>query len=134
MQDLITYLASLNWQHIGLVLGSFLAAGGGLSTLIQLLKRLRKWESAAFIQLMVGVFSLLAALADYILTNNNSGLSNVFGSVWPSLIVAAMFMHRVAINPLTKLIEGQIMSTLKDAKAYRSEKASVAPPPPDQFN
>lgn len=141
LQHIINYLSTVNYAQAGETITSFLAAGGGLSVLIQLLKRTRKWESSSFIQLMLGAFGLLAATADVVIKHSGSGdpLALLFGHVWPTLVVAAMVMHRLAINPLTNLVEKSIVSTLKDAKAYRAEKATVAPPvivepPVDQFN
>ena len=139
MQNLINYLSTVDFSHLGAVIGSFLAAGGGLAGVIQFLKRLRNWDNAAFIQLMVATFGLVAAAADVIIrhSNSNDPLALLFGHVWPTLLVAATIMHRVAINPLTKLIENSIGSTIKDAKAYRAEKQPPVTEPPvvtDQFN
>ncbi len=90
---------------------TYLAAGGGVSAALQLFKKLRKWERGAWIQFVLAVFSALAAIADYVIDNNTSGaIPTIFGDMTPKILVAALLMHRIAINPLTKLIEKTIQT------------------------
>jgi len=137
--NLIVIINNIDWSSVALTVTGFLAAGGGLSAFIELLKRVRKWESGAFIQLMLGVWTLLAAVAEYIVTNTNAAdpLARLFGSLWPSLFLSAVVMHRAAISPVSRLIVAKLAER-KDFKetvrAYRAEKEAKSVDQPEQFN
>lgn len=125
-----------NWQT---VLG-YLLAGGGVSTVLQFIKRLRKWDNAAWIQSVLFLFSALAALSDYIINDYaTSPLTTTFGNIAPKIFVAALVMHRVAVSPLFKLAEKGLEASLakfgtirRDGLIYRVLKktpAEAAPSP-----
>ncbi len=122
---LVTYTLDYlqaNWTTIT----AYLAAGGGVSVLLQLFKRLRKWESKAWIQFVLAVFSGLAATADYIISNyNTSPLSQIFGDMAPKILVAALLMHRIAVNPISKLVEKYVQGLVTKAATKAANRVSV---------
>lgn len=133
MPYLLHYLAR-NWETI---LG-YLLAGGGVSTVLQFIKRLRNWDNAAWIQSVLFLFSGLAALADYVLNDYaTSPLTTTFGNIAPKILVAALVMHRIAVSPLFKLGETWLESALakfgtvrRDGLIYRVLKKAPAPADP----
>ncbi len=100
---------------------AYLAGGAGVSALLQLFKKLRKWESKAWIQTVLAIFSGLAATADYVINNYaTSAMPTIFGDMAPKILVAALLMHRVAVNPLTKVAE----KAIKNYISTRAEKVA----------
>ena len=94
-----------NWTTIL----AYLGAGGGLSIALQFAKKLRKWESSAWIQFVLGIMTVLTSSADYYINNyTTSPATRILGDLAPKLFVAAVVMHRIAVNPLTKVLENNL--------------------------
>jgi len=105
---------------------TYLGAGGGISLALQFLKKLRHWEKSAWIQFVLGVFTVLASTADYVINNYSTGpIPTIFGDMAPKLLAAAMIMHRVAVSPLTKLIQKQIQNMVTRAAVKAADSVSV---------
>lgn len=115
--NFIGHYASQNWDTIL----TYLLAGGGISVALKFLSRLRKWESAAWKEFVLGLFSAVAALSNWIINNYATSPLASLGNVGPRILVAAMFMHRVAVNPLTSLLENKVAFYLKAGKYYKEE-------------
>lgn len=105
-------------NYAGILL--FLAAGGGLSILLELFKRMRNWERSSWIQFVLLVMTSISIIADYILTNNHQFVS-YFGTFAPALFTAATFMRYVTTKPLFKLTERLLEDWLKPYKLGKVE-------------
>lgn len=120
MQNSLTFIVHYANQNWGTIL-TYLLAGGGVSVALKFMSRLRKWESAAWQELVLGVFSAVAALSNWIINNYATSPLASLGNVGPRILVAAMFMHRVAVNPLTSVLEKKVLFYLKAGKFYKEE-------------
>lgn len=102
-----------HWQ----VIGTYLLAGGGISVVLQFVKKLRKWESKAWIEFVLGFLTTLTATADYVVNNYvTSPLPTIFGDFAPKILLAALLVHRIAVSPLTKFVEKQVVPFVFDLK------------------
>lgn len=121
LQNGVSYIAANSTAIV-----AYLAAGGGISVALQVLKKMRKWERSAWIQFVLAVFSVATAAADYVINNYTTGpVPQIFGDMAPKILVAAMLMHRIAINPLSKLIEQQVQGMIKRAAVKAADNVSV---------
>lgn len=103
---------------------AYLAAGGGVSLVLQFIKKLRKWDNKSWIQLVLGAFTVVAATADYVINNYaTSPLSTIFGDQAPKILAAAMIMHRIAINPASKSIEKWLNNQIQAAAVKVADTA-----------
>lgn len=125
---IVNYLQA-NWDTIG----TYLLGGAGVSVIVKLIDKFRKWEKGTWKEIAVGVVSALGATTDWIINNYHTSPLATLGNVGARLYVAAVFMHRVLVNPLTKLVENNLIGTWKDAAAYRAEKAAATPPTDSTF-
>src|SRR5882757_2203964 len=103
--EVFNYLRNLFTTH-WLVILTYLGAGGGVSITLQVIKKLRKWDSKAWIELVLGIMASLTATTEYIINNyTTSPLPTIFGDFAPKILLASLLVHRILVSPLTKSIE-----------------------------
>jgi hypothetical protein len=111
---ILTYLHTFVITHWTVIL-TYLATGGGISVVLQFLKRLRKWESSAWIELALGIMTSLTAITNYVISNYaSSPLPTIFGNYAPKILVASLIVHRLLVSPLFKLVEQRFIPYIKD--------------------
>ena len=71
----------------------------------------------------------LTAAADYVVNNYiTSPLPTIFGDFAPKILLSALLLHRLAVSPLTKLVERHLVpffAVLKTTKAqFRADRAA----------
>ncbi len=130
--ELLQYLHDFSATHWEVIL-SYLGAGGTISVLLQFVKKLRRWDSGAWIQFVLVTMTSVAATANYVINNYiTSPLPTIFGNFAPKILLAALIVHRLAVSPLSKLIEQKFIPfliTLKQAvNQLEAEKNPAAQP------
>lgn len=128
--QVLTYLQNLIITHWTVIL-TYMSAGGGISVLLQFMKRLRKWESSAWIEFALGTMTSLTAATNYVINNYiTSPLPTIFGDLAPKILVASLVTHRLLVSPLSKLIEQRLVPWVVDLKKaiaeLKAEKATVS--------
>lgn len=131
VHQILSYLLNLVISHWSTVL-AYTGAGGGVSVLLQFLKKLRKWESGAWIQLVLGIITTATAASAYIIRNyTTSPLPTIFGNFAPKILVAALVVYHLAVSPLSKYIEKNLVPFFTAIKSQVAQlKAEKTPPTP----
>lgn len=126
--NLISQIPKSDWT----ALGAFLAAGGGVSVVLQVIKHFKSIDSAAISRALLATFSFMTAAVNYILYTPGSSLS-VLASHTAIVMTAAHVWYWFTVGPAYKWL----VTLLNDAENYRSMTApqptSVAEQPPEQF-
>lgn len=106
---------------------SFLGASTAVATLLQILKhKLNFADAQKLIVFVLGVFSTVAASADYLISNaSTSPLPTILGN-GSKLMALAVIVHRFAVSPAYDKVVNGLGSLIKDANTYRE---SVKPLP-----
>lgn len=126
MQGIIHYFTSLPPATWTTVL-SYVGGATGIATFLQIIKRKYKIDGPKLISFLLGVFSLIASGADYLISHvATSPLPTIFGN-GSKLLAAAFFVHRFAVSPVSAWIEKQLLSIISDAATYRSMTSAKQP-------
>lgn len=125
--QVLNYLQNLLVTHWEVIL-SYLGAGGSVSVVLQFVKRLRKWESTAWIEFVLGTMTSITAATNYIINNYvTSPLPTIFGNFAPKILLASLLVHRILVSPLSKLIEQKLIPWIANLKMAIAElKAAKA--------
>lgn len=123
MHQIIHYLTSQP-SSTYTTLFSFLGGSTLVATVLQLVKhKLNIAEAKSLVTFLLGMFSFVAAFADYILSATSQN-PTALGKNTAILIAGAVFIHRFAVSPAYTKIVGGLGGLIKDAETYR---ASVKP-------
>lgn len=123
MHQVLSYAVhylSTNWSSIG----TYLLAGGGVSLFVKFIDKFRKWEKSGIKEAAVAVVSGLTALTNWIINNYATSPLASLGNVGARLYVAAVFMHRLLINPLSNTIEAKLFNGASSFATMRQEAAT----------
>lgn len=119
--QLLIYIQNIILTHWTVIL-SYFGAGGGIATALQFVKRLRKWESTAWIEFVLGLMTTATAAANYIISHyTTSPLPTIFGNFAPKILLAALITHRILVSPLSALIEKKLVPWVTEFKMAVAE-------------
>lgn len=127
MHSILNYLTSLpssDWTTLLAIFGG----STGIATILQIVKRKLHIDSAKVISALLGVFSLVTSLANYIVGNVSTSPLPTVGKLTAYLLTGAFFVHRYAVSPLSAKIEKSLLSVVADANAYRAAKSAPGAP------
>lgn len=131
MQNWINILTNLPHSDYTALL-AFIAAGGGVSVALQVIKHFKGINSQAISRTLLTIFSYVVAAANYILSTPSRSLSVLFAHT-AIIMSAAHVVYWISVSPGYKWL----ITLLTDAGSYRAisapQKASVAEAPPEQF-
>lgn len=116
LHDVIVYLQHVpahNWTLLGNTVFAFIGGGAGISVIIQFIKHKAHIDSAKVATVMLGIFSFVASLADYVLSNGTSNVAHDFAG----LAVVAVFIHRFMVSPITSKAILPFLEWLQASKA-----------------
>lgn len=123
MHEIVHYIQSVpssTWTS----LLSFLGGSTLVASLLQVVKhKLNIAEAKSLVTFLLGLFSFLAAFANYILSATSQN-PTVLGQHTAMIVAGAVFIHRFAVSPAYNKGVVGLSNLVNDAHTYR---ASVAP-------
>lgn len=127
----IAYLQSVpesTWQHWAAVLATFAVGGLGISSLTQIIKKVKSWESDKGILGFAAVLSYITAASNYIIAHAaTSPFPTILGN-GSKLLALAVLIHRYVVSGASTKVEAFISSKITPLfQAASVLKASKTP-------
>lgn len=142
MHPLLTYSWNFLQTHWPTIV-AYVAAGGGVSILTQIVKKAKQWESDSVIQRFVLLISFIGTSADWYLQNYSTHFAHATNPLtwWPAvtacLFTLATFLHKYPVKQLSGFVENVLkpyigaVKSLKEAKTVATPEQAVESP--EQF-
>lgn len=100
---------------------SFLGASGGVAIILQLVKKYFKLDGTKTVHVLLALFALLPAVADYII-NYGQQMPGQIPQNFAFIVTGAIYVHKFFVSPISKKIENWLNTTYADAQKYQAEQ------------